>query len=113
MLSLLFFIAYLIICKLYQERSKYRWIGESKKKYIDWLKDFTFNGTFVCITIIPLICSALDVLNLIEGMLGMMAVQTIQIYLNNGRKKWDEEAGFQMHLSTFKNYVSLCLKLTP
>ena len=43
----------------------------------------------------------------------MMIVQTIQIYLNNGRNKWDEEAGFHMHLSTFKNYISLCLQLTP
>lgn len=88
-LSLLFFISYLIICKLYQEREKYPWIGMKKKSFIKWLKDFTFNGTFVCITIIPLICSALDVLNIIEGMVGMMIVQVIQIYLNNGRNKWD------------------------
>lgn len=60
-----------------------------KKSFINWLKNFTFNGTFVCITIIPLICSALDVLNVIEGMIGMMIVQVIQIYLNNGRNKWD------------------------
>lgn len=112
-LSILFFVAYLIICKIYHEREKYRWINEEKKKYIDWLKNFTFNGGFVCLTLIPLVCSALDVLYLVEGMVGMMLIQTIKIYLNNGRTRWDEEAPFQMHLSTFKHYVSLCLKPTP
>jgi hypothetical protein len=43
----------------------------------------------------------------------MMAVQTLQIYINNGRKKWDDEVAFRMHLSTFKTFLELCLKTTP
>lgn len=42
----------------------------------------------------------------------MMAVQTLQIYLNNGRSQWKEDAPFRMHLPTFKAFLTLCLKLT-
>jgi hypothetical protein len=80
---------------------------------IDWLKNFTFNGIFVSLSIIPVICSGLDVIYLVEGMLGMMAVDVVQIYLNNGRKKWDEETELTVHVPTIKKYISLCLKLSP
>jgi hypothetical protein len=46
-------------------------------------------------------------------MLGMMAVQTLQIFLNNGRSQWKEDAPFRMHLPTFKAFLTLSLKLTP
>jgi hypothetical protein len=89
MLSILNFIIYLILCKIEHHRVQYKPITEDKKKLIDLLKNITFNSAFVFLTIIPLICSALDVLYLIEGMIGMMAVSTVQILIDNGRKKWD------------------------
>lgn len=78
------FVLYLILCKIEKERNS-GWFLRGKKT-IDKLKDITFNATFIFISIIPLICSALDVLYLIEGMIGTMAVLTLQIYLNSGRK---------------------------
>jgi hypothetical protein len=63
-LSIVSFVLYLILCKIEKERSG-GWFLKDKKKIIDKLKDITFNATFVFIAIIPLICSALDVLYLI------------------------------------------------
>jgi len=42
----------------------------------------------------------------------MMAVSVVQIYLDNGRKKWDSEARFNYQMSTIKNYTTLCFKLS-
>lgn len=108
MISLLSFFLYLILCKISSLNPH-----PSKKKLIDQLKNITFNGTFVSLTIIPLILSALDVLYLIEGMVGMMLISTIQIYLDNGRKLWKEEEPFNYRMPTLKTYLTLCLKLTP
>ena len=63
-LSLISAILYLIICKLASNPTKHKWTG-NKKKLIERLKNVTFNGAFVFLTIIPLICSALDVIYLV------------------------------------------------
>ena len=77
------------------------------------MKNITFNGSFIFLTIIPLIWSALDALYLVEGMVGMMAVSVIQIYLDNGRKLWKPETPLIYQTSTLKSYLKLCLALTP
>jgi hypothetical protein len=86
-IALLSILAYLILCKIWPEPTL-RLPSPAKKKLIDRLKNITFNGCFVSLTIIPLICMALGNLYLIEGMLGMMAVSVLQIYLDNGRQLW-------------------------
>ena len=63
-LSLISAILYLIICKLASTPTQHKWTG-NKKKLIERLKNVTFNGAFVFLTIIPLICSALDVIYLV------------------------------------------------
>jgi hypothetical protein len=110
-LSLLSAILYLILCKIAAVNPRAR--SQASKKLIDRLKNITFNGTFISLTIIPLICSALDVINLVEGMLGMMMVSTIQIFLDNGRKQWNEDEQFNYRMPTLKAYLTLCLRLSP
>lgn len=89
MISLISAVSYLILCKIAIAPKRFGWA--SNKTVIERLKNITFNGTFVSLTIIPLICSALDVIYVVEGMLGMMAIQTLQIYLDNGRKLWNQD----------------------
>lgn len=110
-LSLLSAILYLILCKIAAVNPHAR--THASKKLIDRLKNITFNGAFIFLTIIPLICSALDVINLVEGMLGMMLVSTIQIFLDNGRKQWIDDSPFNYRMPTLKAYLTLCLRLTP
>lgn len=85
----------------------------TQKKLIDRLKNISFNGMFISLTIIPLIWTAFDGLYLIEGMLLMMMISIIQIYLDNGRQLWEEEASFSDRMPAIKAYLSLCLRLTP
>lgn len=110
-LSLLSAILYLILCKVASVNPHSR--SPSSKKLIDRLKNITFNGAFICLTIIPLICSALDVLYLVEGMLLMMMISILQIFLDNGRKQWREDDPFNYRMPTLKTYLVLCLKLSP
>lgn len=63
-LSLLSVTLYLIICKLASTPTKHEWTY-SKKKLVQRLKNISFNATFIFLTIIPLICSALDVIYLV------------------------------------------------
>ena len=83
--ALLLALIYLLLCKIHSLQPE---SSSGKKKLIDRLKNVTFNGAFICLTLIPLICSALDVIYLITGMVGMMLVSTVQIFLDNGRQKW-------------------------
>lgn len=46
---------------------------------------------FIFLSLIPLICAALDVTYCVVGILGMSGIQTIKIILDNGRRRWDEE----------------------
>ena len=105
-LAFISFVLYLILCKIQHHTP-------AKKTLIQKLKNITFNGGFILLTIIPLAWSALDGISLIEGMLGMMLVSTVQIYLDNGRKLWRPEIPFNYRASTLKSYLRLCLQLTP
>ena len=114
-ISLISIFLYLVLCKL----SSHPQLNPTKKKLITKLKNITFNGTFVSLTFIPLICTAFDVLYMVEGMLGMMAISTIQIFLDNGRQLWKEDAipvssrPVGTRASTVQRYLRLCLQLTP
>lgn len=62
-LSLISAALYLILSKIAATNPHSH--NQSSKKLIDKLKNITFNGAFIFLTIIPLICSALDVINLV------------------------------------------------
>lgn len=63
-LSLISAVLYLILCKLASTPSRYEWT-RSKKKLIERLKNITFNGAFIFLTIMPLIWTAFDVIYLV------------------------------------------------
>lgn len=106
------FIFYLVFCKI-SPPGPYSSLSPRKKTLVEKIKNILFNGSFICITIIPLVWQALDAINILEGILGMMLVSTIQIYLDNGRHRWTTEVNLQNRASTLKTYLKLCLKLSP
>jgi hypothetical protein len=90
-ISLLNFITYLILCKIELHQKKFKflsWVPE-KSPVIEKLKTITFNAGFIFLCLIPLILQALDIIFLIEGILGQFAILLTGIYLNNGRKQWN------------------------
>ena len=92
-LSILNFLTYLVLCKIEIHQKKYRfliWIT-SKTPLIEKLKTITFNAGLIFLSLIPMICQALDIVNLIEGILGQLSILVIGIYLDNGRKLWNNE----------------------
>jgi len=93
-LSILSFFTYLILCKIELHQNKYKFLSwaSSKSQTIDKLKTVTFNAGFIFLSLIPLICQALDIIYLIEGILGQFAILLIGVYLDNGRKKWNNES---------------------
>ena len=73
---------YLLLSKIngkYPEGSPYH------QPIIDKLKDIAFNTAFVSLSIIPLICAGLDVINFVGGVLGMALILILLSLLNNGR----------------------------
>lgn len=80
-LSLLSFLAYLVLCYLAQA-------AKQSLPFLNTLKSITFNGGFIFLAIIPLVCSAVDTIYLVEGMLGMMLILTGMILIDNGRRNW-------------------------
>ena len=95
------------------------WVN-TKSPVIDKLKTLTFNGGFVWLCLIPMICQALDVIELITGIVGQLSVLVAGAFLNNGRKLWNNDKTMISNNSTIssanslmlKEYLSLCLKLT-
>ena len=61
----------------------------SKYSILPAIKDSAFKHIFTFLSSIPLICAALDVLYLIEGIIGMAAVLILGAILENGRQKWN------------------------
>lgn len=48
-------------------------------------------GGFVLFSWVPMICQALDIIGLIEGILGQVTILVIGVYLDNGRRIWNNE----------------------
>lgn len=48
-------------------------------------------GGFVLFSWVPMICQALDIVGLIEGILGQVTILAIGVYLDNGRRLWSNE----------------------
>lgn len=46
-------------------------------------------GGFVLLSWVPMICQALEIIGLIEGILGQVMILIIGVYLDNGRKLWN------------------------
>lgn len=51
------------------------------------VKNMSYISIFVWLSFIPMICQALDVLNIFEGMIGMFAILFLGIYLDKGIKQ--------------------------
>lgn len=81
LLSFLSYIIYLILSKISSTRIT---INNNRNKTLDFFKQCAYVSIFVWLSFIPLVCSALDVINIFEGMVGMFAIYTICIYLKNG-----------------------------
>lgn len=67
-----------------------KWV-KNKPSVLSSVKNFTFLAGFVWLSLIPMICQALDVIYLISGIVGQMAILVIGAYLNNGRMQWKED----------------------
>ena len=80
-LALLCFVAYLIFCKITQVRYHYEPVNYWDRSLIQRLQRASFNLTFFFLTLIPLFWAAFDGIYLIEGFLGMVAIQAIRVYL--------------------------------
>ncbi len=63
------------------------WVN-NKTSFAEKIKSFTFKAAFIWLSLIPLICQALDVIFLLTGILGQLSILVIGIYLDNGRKLW-------------------------
>lgn len=80
---------------------------------VEKLKDVAFNTGFRLLSGIPLICSALDVIYLIEGIIGMTSILAIMVLLDSGRRKWDCEMHTSTNSSSIMAYLQLCLQIDP
>ena len=80
-LALLSYLLYLILNKIATlSTMNYR----NRNKTIDFLKQCAYISIFVWLSFIPLVCSALDVINIFEGMIGMFAIYAFGIYIKKG-----------------------------
>jgi len=64
-------------------------IGVINKPLIEKLKDIFLSASFVFLSLIPLICAALDVTYFIVGVIGMFGILFAMVIVNNGREKWE------------------------
>lgn len=61
----------------------------TRKTWLQKLKNIFFNLTFIFLSIIPLICAALDVTYMVVGIIGEAGILSAMVILNNGRKRWE------------------------
>lgn len=87
-LSFLSFVTYLALSKIKFHEQEYSSKFMGNKSLIEKLKTVFFNATFVFLSLIPLICAALDVTYFIVGVIGMFSILLLMVILDNGRKKW-------------------------
>lgn len=90
-LAFVSFFVYLGLSKIKSHESEMMPGPTSKKAWIEKLKSYFFNTTFVLLSIIPVICAALDVTYMIVGIIGEAGILSLMVILNNGRNKWDWE----------------------
>ena len=111
--SFLSFVVYLALSKIRYHDQQYQGLFLSRKSTIEKAKDIAFNAIFWFLSGVPLICSALDVIYLLEGIIGMTAVLAAMVILDNGRRKWDWEMYNSSNTSTILAFLSLCLQIDP
>lgn len=80
-LAFLSYLLYLILSKISTARITNT---SHRNKIIDLLKHIAYVAIFVWLSFIPLVCAALDVINIFEGMVGMFAIYMIGIYVKHG-----------------------------
>lgn len=120
-LSFLSFFLYLILCKItttitINKKGQQKLLKrQNSNKIIEKLKNASFNAGFIFLSLVPLILSALDVIYLVAGMLGMMGVYLLQAYMNNGRRNWTkmENDENSTQSSIFESFVSKARKMNP
>lgn len=89
--AFLSFIMYLVLSKVKYHEQQYQSGTSKKQTLIQKLKTIFFNAGFVFLSIVPLVCAALDVTYMIVGMIGEAGFLCLMVILNNGRQKWDQE----------------------
>ena len=83
----------------------------SKYSILPAIKDSAFKHIFTFLSSIPLICAALDVLYLIEGIIGMAAVLILGAILDNGRQKWVPSINTTSLSSKIVSYFKISLQI--
>ena len=86
--AFLSYIGYLIASKITMAQMMSR--GRTHIVIRSFKKGF-YIAIFVWLGFIPMVCQALDVLNLIEGIVGMLAIYALGIYLHSGIQETDLE----------------------
>ena len=89
-LSFLSFMTYLILCKIKIHKDQHKINLLSNKSFLEKLKTIFFNAGFCFISGIPLICSALDIVYMVIGILLMTTILGAMVIIDNGRKRWEK-----------------------
>jgi ABC-type Fe3+ transport system permease subunit len=76
------FLMYLILSKFQFAQQQHS--PQSRQKKLNKWKKIVLANIFIWLSFVPLVCSSLDVLYLVEGIIGMFAILLIGIYLLNG-----------------------------
>jgi hypothetical protein len=79
--ALLSFILYLISSKICDAQHA---VARGNRSWMGSIKKLSYISIFGWLGFIPMICQALDVLNIFEGILGMFVIYMVGIYLYNG-----------------------------
>lgn len=79
----------------------------SNKSTVEKAKNIAFNMGFYFLSGIPLVCSALDIIYLVTGIIGMTSILVTLVFLNNGRKKWDWDMYDSNEGGTLNTYLRL------
>lgn len=88
-LAFISFVVYLALSKAKFHEDELRHHMVTRKTWLQKLKNIFFNLTFIFLSIIPLICAALDVTYMVVGIIGEAGILSAMVILNNGRKRWE------------------------
>ena len=88
-LAFLSFVVYPALSRAKFHEDELRHHIMTRKSWLQKVKNFFFNLTFIFLSIVPLICAALDVTYLVVGIIGEAASLSAMVILNNGREKWE------------------------
>lgn len=111
--AFLSFVIYLGLSKIKFHEQEYQEGFFKNKNFIERLKNIFFNSTFIFLSLIPLICAALDVTYCAVGILGMSAILVLLIFLDNGRHRWNNEMHNVITESASSAFFKLAFQIDP